>query len=88
MIRIHGTVKDGVIHPDSPLALPDNTAVEVTVVPMTNDAIEIDSGTLEELPPAPEISVEELRWRIAKFGISAPGLPIDFSRADIYSDHD
>jgi hypothetical protein len=39
-------------------------------------------------PKSPRITSEEFRARIAKYAIKAPPLPPDFSREDIYSDHD
>jgi hypothetical protein len=40
------------------------------------------------LPPSPRFTADELRERIAKYGVSVGTLPRDFSRDDIYSDHD
>jgi predicted DNA-binding antitoxin AbrB/MazE fold protein len=90
-IQFHATYRDGVLHPDQPLALPDNTEVHVVVVPV----VEASKGTIltrEEilamLPKAPRFTAEELHERIAKSAVRVGSLPPDFSREDIYSDHD
>jgi hypothetical protein len=80
-IDIDATYRDGAIHPDVPLNLPENTPVHVVVVPQPQNEI-------VALPPSPRFTVEELRERIEKFGVSVGTLPPDFSREDIYSDHD
>ncbi len=86
-IQIHATYRAGAIHPDQPLQLPDNTEVDVIVVPLVAENGE--SGEAEAVrPPAPRITVEEMRERLAKYAVSVPPLPPDFSRADIYRDHD
>ena len=87
-IDIDATYRDGAIHPDTPLNLPNNTPVRVRVVaknevgPLTNEQIAFLR------PQSPRITPEEFRARIAKYAIKAPPLPPDFSREDIYSDHD
>ena len=85
-IDIDATYRDGAIHPDAPLNLPDNTPVRVRVVPKPARLPEPEEKLVR--PPAPRISVPELRERIAKYGVSVGTLPPDFSREDIYSDHD
>jgi hypothetical protein len=80
-IDIDATYRDGAIHPDTPLNLPNNTPVHVVVVPKTKtDKV--------ELPSSPRFTAEELRARIEKYGVSVGALPPDLSREDIYSDHD
>ena len=87
-IDIDATYRDGALHPDTPLNLPNNTPVRVRVV------AEHDSGSLSKeqiaflRPKSPRISPEEFRDRIAKYAVSVGSLPADFSREDIYSDHD
>jgi hypothetical protein len=85
-IDIDATYRDGAIHPDTPLNLPDNTPVRVHVVPKPVRIAETQEESVR--PPAPRISVEELRERLAKYAVSVEPLPPDFSRADIYRDHD
>ena len=80
-IDIDATYRDGAIHPETPLNLPENTPLRVHVVAKTQ------KGTAS-LPPSPRFTAEELRERIAKYGVSVGTLPPDFSRDDIYSDHD
>jgi hypothetical protein len=90
-IHIHATYRDGAIHPDHPLGLPDNTEVNVVVVPLIQ-AIDASSGektnTDASLPEAPRFTSAELRERLAKSAVRVGSLPEDFSREDIYSDHD
>ena len=87
-IQVNGTYRAGVIHPDQPLGLPDNTEVQVVVVPMPN-AIPSDSQSIESLrPKSPRFTSEELLKRLAEYAVDVGTLPPDFSREDIYSDHD
>jgi hypothetical protein len=85
-IDIDATYRDGAIHPNTPLNLPNNTPVHVHVVTKSDGLPPTEEEALR--PPAPRISVEELRTRLAKYAVSVQPLPPDFSRADIYSDHD
>ena len=80
-IDIDATYRDGVIYPASPLSLPDNTPVRLVVM----SKLQTQPTTL---PPSPRFTVEEFRARIDKYGVSVGTLPPDFSREDIYSDHD
>ena len=80
-IDIDATYRDGAIHPDAPLNLPEGTPVRVHVV------TKLDKGDTAP-PPSSRFTVEEFRARIAKYAVKAPPLPPDFSREDIYSDHD
>ena len=92
-IDIDATYRDGAIHPNVPLNLPENTPVRVRVVPKPAGFWPDPFPTKREevlaiRPKSPRITSEEFRARIAKYAVKAPGLPIDFSREDIYSDHD
>jgi hypothetical protein len=80
-IDIDATYRDGALYPEAPLNLPENTPVRVRVVTRAQNENVI-------LPPSPRFTAEELRERIAKYGVSVGTLPADFSREDIYSDHD
>jgi predicted DNA-binding antitoxin AbrB/MazE fold protein len=80
-IDIDATYRDGVIHPESPLDLPNNTPVHVVVVAKRQHEKRTP-------PPSPRFTAEELRERIEKYGVSVGTLPCDFSREDVYSDHD
>jgi hypothetical protein len=92
-IEANGAYRDGAIHPDKPLPLPDNTPVRVLVIPQPAPDAQIrtpsppDNGRLIP-PPSPRITVEEFDAIFRKHAFSAPPLPADFSRADIYSDRD
>ena len=87
-IHVHATYRAGLIHPEVPLNLPDNTPVDVTVVP-TNGG---PTRPIQEVEPpratSPRITVEQLRAMLEKHAVSIGSLPFDFSRADIYQDHD
>ncbi|HEX3599845.1 MAG TPA: hypothetical protein VHU84_06855 [Lacipirellulaceae bacterium] len=80
-IDIDATYRDGAIHPNTPLNLPNNTPVHVRVEtkPTANDVV---------LPPSPRFTREQFRAAIAKYAVKVGTLPPDFSREDIYSDHD
>jgi hypothetical protein len=77
-VEFDATYRDGLLYPSQPLMLPNNTPVHGVVIvrPPTAPAI------------APRLTLEE--YEALKIGhrFSAPSLPEDFSRADIYSDHD
>lgn len=86
-INVHATYRDGLIYPAVPLNLPDNTPVEVTVV-ASNGTVGAPTESDPPRPVAPRITVDELRSLLAKHAVTIGTLPADFSRADIYSDHD
>jgi predicted DNA-binding antitoxin AbrB/MazE fold protein len=83
-IHIQATYRDGVIYPDQPLALPDATKVEVEVTSVERKV----AHTPRTRPKAPQFTAAELEERLRRYAVSGPGLPIDFSREDIYRDHD
>jgi hypothetical protein len=98
-IEFDATYRSGAIVPNQPLALPDNTPVHVVVV--ENDtssprdkprAVSLKGLTREEIiamrPKSPKFTSEELDALIEKYSVSVGSLPPDFSREDIYSDHD
>ena len=92
-IDIDATYRDGAIHPDTPLNLPNNTPVHIRVVakPAVFPPIPFPTTREEVLairPKSPRITSEEFRALIAKHAVSVGSLPADFSRDDIYSDHD
>jgi hypothetical protein len=88
-IQMHAIYRAGVILPDQPLPLIDGAAIDViitpSVVPKDPVGAEVSANTT---PVAPNISIDEFQSRIERFAVSADSLPIDFSRADIYQDHD
>jgi hypothetical protein len=92
-IDINATYRDGVIHPDQPLNLPDNTPVHVRVVPKAEGFLPDPFPTNREevlaiRPKSPRFTAEKLQQLIDKYSVAVGSLPEDFSRADIYSDHD
>ena len=74
-LEFDATYRDGAIHPDAPLNLPNNTPLHVTAAAKTP-------------PQSPRLTVEEFDAIFKKHRFTAPSLPDDFSRADIYVDHD
>jgi hypothetical protein len=92
-IDVNATYRDGALHPETPLGLPENTPVRVHVVPTPPGLLPDPFPTTREeviaiRPQSPRITVEEFDAIFQKHRFSAPPLPDDFSRADIYSEHD
>ena len=98
-IQVDGTYRDGVIHPNMPLNLPENTPVRVVVV--EKDTPDVSSEprvastkglTREQIvairPKSPKLTPEEFDAIVDKHSVFVGSLPPDFSREDIYSDHD
>jgi predicted DNA-binding antitoxin AbrB/MazE fold protein len=86
-MTIEATYRDGAFYPTHPISLPENTRVEVTLPaeapkPLTREEI------LALRPKAPKFTGEQLDALIEANHVSVGSLPPDFSRADIYSDHD
>jgi hypothetical protein len=78
-----------VIQPDHPLNLADDTKLEVVVIPVTPGQGGMSAEkTAAVRPGSPRISPAELRDLITRHAVSAGSLPHDFSRDDIYRDHD
>ena len=68
---------DGVFKPLVPLALPDKARVKITV-----DALPMSEATVASQKSTDfDAELEALLF-------DGPNLPADFSRADIYADHD
>jgi hypothetical protein len=91
IIHTHATYRDGAIHPDHPLGLPDNTEVNVVIVPVDSTG-EKAAGQQPDIaalrPPAPRFTSKEIRERLAKHAVRVGSLPPDLSREEIYSNHD
>lgn len=92
-IDIDATYRDGALHPETPLNLPENTPVRVRVLPKPGTSLPVPfPKTREEIlairPKSPRITAEEFEALIKKHSVSVGSLPVDFSREDIYSDHD
>jgi len=88
VIHIDATYENGILRPSEPLNLPNATPVHVTVVPQSE--ILADDTDEDVLPAGPVLTAEEVRRIIEEGAIrgTGAGLPIDFDRDDIYSDHD
>jgi predicted DNA-binding antitoxin AbrB/MazE fold protein len=73
----HAIYENGVLRPDRPLALPESAHVSVIIIgeraTSESPSAESDDDFFREL--------ESLAWDV-------PPLPADFSRADLYLDHD
>ena len=91
-LEFEATYRDGALHPETPLNLPDNTHVHVRLEPKTaaEASVAPPAGIAAGLAPpqSPRITVEEFNALVEKYSISVGALPPNFSRADIYSDHD
>lgn len=86
---MHAIYRAGVILPDQPLPLTDGAAIDVIVTPSVVPKGSVGAESAANARPlAPSISIEELQSRIERFAVSVDSLPIDFSRGDIYQDHD
>jgi predicted DNA-binding antitoxin AbrB/MazE fold protein len=86
-MTIEATYRDGAFYPTHPISLPENTRVEVTL-PAEAPKLRTPEEMLALRPQSPRFTSKELRERIAKYGVNVGTLPPDFSREDIYSDHD
>jgi hypothetical protein len=98
-IEFDATYRAGAIVPDQPLALRENTPVRVVVVEKDTAApgdatrgVSLKGLTREQIitlrPKAPRFTAEQLDAIVEKYSVSVGTLPPDFSREDIYSDHD
>jgi predicted DNA-binding antitoxin AbrB/MazE fold protein len=88
VIHVDATYENGILRPSEPLNLPNATPVHVTVVPQSD--VLADDTDEDVLPPSRALTAEEFR-KILEEGVirgAGGGLPIDFDRDDIYSDHD
>jgi hypothetical protein len=66
--------EQGVLRLDQPLTLPDHSRVSGIVVALTSST--------------PSSSAEDFDRELEALSMDVPLLPEDFSRADIYMDHD
>lgn len=93
-IEFDATYRAGALHPDQPIALPENAPVRVLVVERDVPPHVVSTKGLSRAeiialrPKSPRFTGDELRALIAKHAVSVGALPPDFSREDIYSDHD
>jgi hypothetical protein len=87
-IHTHATYRDGALYPDEPLGLPENSEVNITVAPVVKSSTAADGDGMIAPPTSPKMTSEEFRALIKKYAVRVGSLPPDFSREDIYSDHD
>ena len=73
--QIDAIYDHGVFRPLEPLALPDQARVKLTV----------DAESAEKSSPRENADFDT---ELAPLLFDGPNLPADFSRADIYADHD
>ena len=87
--QIDAIYDDGVLKPLVPLSLPDKTRVKLTVDAQPAEKVarangpEQDHRVVEAGPAADDFDAE-----LSSLLFDGPTLPADFSRADIYADHD
>jgi predicted DNA-binding antitoxin AbrB/MazE fold protein len=77
--QIDAIYDHGILRPLAPLALPDQTRVKVTVDAQPSDP------SAQSLPCD---AVANFESELDALVFDGPSLPPDFSRADIYADHD
>ena len=88
-MHVLATYRNGVIEPDHPLDLADETKLDIVVVPVAARQGSTSAETTAALrPSSPWISPAEVRDLVTRHAVSAGSLPHDFSRDDIYRDHD
>jgi hypothetical protein len=88
-MTIQATYRDGAFYPDQPLSLPENTPAQVVVAAQPAEQEKLSREEIIAMrPKSPKITPEEFEALIKKHSVSVGSLPPDFSRADIYSDHD
>ena len=80
--EFHATYEHGVLRLDVPLALPEQTRVTGLVTGANSP------DGKQPTAPQDRLSDEEFERLLDKMAIDVPPLPPDFSRADIYLDHD
>ena len=72
-----------------PLGLPENTEVKVVIMPIERAAdAETPENILAIRPKSPKITPEQFDALVKKHAVSVGTLTPDFSREDIYRDHD
>ena len=83
--QIDAIFDQGVLKPLAPLNLPDQARVKVTVETVNTESVAKQNGTLDA-PRGKE--GDHFDSELEPLLFSGPTLPPDFSRADIYADHD
>jgi hypothetical protein len=87
-MQFDATYREGAIHPAKPLALPENTEIRVLIVLRPKQPPGVEAETDAIRPTSPKMTPEEFDELVSKHGIAIGSLPADFSREDIYQDHD
>ena len=82
---IHAVYESGVLRPLEPLNLAEKKLVTVTIVDETQ--AENEAPFLPDPAPLSDDDFERMLDELAS-GTALPHLPADFSRADVYADHD
>jgi hypothetical protein len=78
--EFHATYEHGILRLDVPLPLPEQTRVT---------GIVSNAAPAETLPSAADsMTIEEFDRQLDELALDVPPLPADFSRADIYLEHD
>ena len=78
--EFQATYEHGVLRPDAPLALPEHARV----VGSFSKVEDLAASTVETA----QVSIDELDRTLEELSLDVRPLPADFSRADIYLDHD
>ena len=78
--EFHATYEHGILRLDVPLPLPEQTRV-------TGIVSNVESAAAPSVAQK-SMSAEEFERQFDELAIDVPPLPADFSRADIYLDHD
>jgi predicted DNA-binding antitoxin AbrB/MazE fold protein len=80
--QFEAVVDHGVLKPVVPLNLPENSRVRLTVI---QEPVPVETAQ----PPTQSGSqLDSFDAELESLLFSGPSLPPDFSRADIYADHD
>ncbi len=75
--EFQATYEHGVLRLDQPLALPDHSRVAGVVIALTTPSVPVTAG-----------SDDDFNSELDELALNVPVLPADFTRADIYADHD
>jgi predicted DNA-binding antitoxin AbrB/MazE fold protein len=78
--QVEAIYDHGVLKPLTPLTLPDQSRVRLTVDALSNSAA-VETSTGGDCRDGFDEELDSLLF-------DGPSLPADFSRADIYADHD
>jgi predicted DNA-binding antitoxin AbrB/MazE fold protein len=84
---VQAVYENGVLRLLEPLPLPEREVVTVTIA----DEVQAKNGaTVSSIPESVALSDDEFERLLDELasGPTLPHLPADFSRADVYADHD